>query len=219
MLTLTALRWAPPERQGFVKDLRVRWALEEAGEPYQVELVGPEEKSGAAYRSRQPFGQAPAIQDGPLVLFESGAIVQHIAARSAALAPSDPHGWARASAWVFAAIATVEPVLELFADVDLLEADAPWAAALRPAALAGAERRLDDLKAWLGDREHLEDRFTVGDLMMTCVLRNLRDSAVLAARPRLAAYRARCEARPAFRKALRDHLAPFADKAGSHPFS
>ncbi|HEY2356468.1 MAG TPA: glutathione S-transferase family protein [Phenylobacterium sp.] len=208
MITLTAFRWVPPFAQGLVKDLRVRWALEEAGIPYRERLIGPEDQASAAYRALQPFGQVPVIEDGDLTLFESGSIVLHIAEQSEALAPSNAQGRARTRTWVFAALNSIEPAVDSLGDTDLNAGEA-WAQARRPAALEKVYRRLTELEGWLGERDYLEGRFTAGDLMMTTVLRNLRQTEIVAERPRLKAYVARCEARPAFQKALEDHLRPF----------
>lgn len=210
MITLTAFRWVPPFAQGLVKDLRVRWALEEAGIPYREKLIGPEDQASAAYRALQPFGQVPVIETDDLRLFESGSIVLHIAEQSEALMPADPSGRARTRTWVLAALNSIEPSVDHLGDT---EGDEAWATARRPAALEKVQRRLTDLEAWLGEKDYLEGRFTAGDLMMTTVLRNLRETDIVAARPRLNAYVARCEARPAFQKALADHMRPFAEAA------
>jgi len=206
MITLTAFRWVPDFAQGLVKDLRVRWALEEAGIPYQEKLIGPEDQASAGYRALQPFGQVPVIETDGLKLFESGSIVLHIAEQSQALMPSDPAGRARTRTWVFAALNSIEPSVDNLGDTEGEEA---WAVARRPAAMEKVQRRLGELEAWLGDQDYLEGRFTAGDLMMTTVLRNLRETDIVAKRPRLAAYVARCQARPAFQKALADHMRPF----------
>jgi glutathione S-transferase len=210
MITLNAFRWVPPLAQGLVRDLRVRWALEEAGIPYQQKLIGPEDQATAAYRALQPFGQVPAIESGDLKLFESGAIVIHIAERSDALMPSDSNGRARTSAWVFAALNSVEPQIQNLAELDLFHAREAWAPLRRPTAVEGVQKRLGAVENWLGDRDYLEDRFTAADLMMTTVLRILRHTDLVSDRPALKAYQARCEARPAFQKAMADHLKPFA---------
>jgi glutathione S-transferase len=209
MITLTAFRRVPPFAQGLVRDLRVRWALEEAGVPYQEWLIGPEDQASAAYCSLQPFGQVPAIETDELKLFESGAIVLHIAERCEALMPLDAKGRARTSAWVFAAVNTVEPAVAALADLDLFHAGEAWAAERRPKAAEALEKRLTALEGSLGGRDYLEGRFTAGDLMMTTVLRVLRHTDIVSARPALKAYQERCEARPAFKKALADHLKPF----------
>jgi glutathione S-transferase len=214
MITLSAFRWVPPLAQGLVRDLRVRWALEEAGIPYQERLIGPEDQATAAYRALQPFGQVPAIETGNLKLFESGAIVIHIAERSDVLMPSDPNGRARTNAWIFAALNSVEPQIQNLAELDLFHAREAWAPMRRPTAVEAVQKRLAAVENWLGDREYLEGRFTAADLMMTTVLRILRHTDIVSDRPALKAYQGRCEARPAFQKAMADHLKPFEAKAG-----
>lgn len=209
MITVTTFRWVPPFAQGYVRDLRVRWALEEAGLPYQTRLIGVEDKADPAYRSLQPFGQVPVLQEDGLTLFESGAIVQHIAERSEVLMPTDPAARARVIAWLFAALNSVEPAVQNLAEIDVFFAQEPWAAQRRPLALDFARTRLAALSDWLANRDHLEGRFTAADLLMSAVLRIPEDD-LLAEFPVLAAYRARCQARPAFKKALADHLAVFA---------
>src|ERR1700730_7937683 len=209
MITLSAFRSVPPFAQGLVRDLRVRWALEEAGIPYRERLIGSADLPTAAYRAPQPFGQVPAIETDELKLFESGAIVLHIAERSEALAPSDSNGRARTIAWMFAALNSVEPAVQDLAELDLFHAGEAWAQARRPQALEAVQKRLGALEDWLGGRDYLEDRFTAGDLLMTSVLRILRDTDIVSKRPALKAYQERCEARPAFKKALADHLRPF----------
>jgi glutathione S-transferase len=213
MITLSAFRWVPPFAQGVVRDLRVRWALEEAGVPYQEKLLGRDDLGTADYRALQPFGQVPAIETGDLKLFESGAIVIYIAEQSDALMPSDPIGRARTSAWIFAALNSVEPQVQNLAEIDLFNAEEPWAKARRPAVLQAAQERLGAVESWLGEREYLEERFSAADLMMTTVLRSLRHTDIVAGRPMLKAYQARCEARPAFQKALADQLKAFAAHA------
>ena len=209
MITVSAFKWVPPFAQGLVRDLRVRWALEEAGLPYEVKLIDTSDQASTAYRGCQPFGQVPIFEEDGLVLFESGAIVLHIGARSETLLPADAHARARATTWVFAALNTIEIVVQSLAAIDLFHADEPWATLRRPAAESAVVRRLAELAVRLGDREYLEDRFTAGDLMMTTVLRILRHTDLLEREPRLKAYQARCEARPAFQRALRDQLAAF----------
>ncbi len=213
MITVTAFRWVPPFAQGLVRDLRVRWALEEAGLRYEERLIGPEDQVSEAYRRLQPFGQVPVYQEDGLTLFESGAIVLHIAEKSAVLMPSEPAARARAITWMFAALNSLEPHIQNLATIDLFQANEEWAKQRRPGALQMVEKKLDDLAAWLGGREWLEDRFTAGDLLMGSVIRILRHTDLVAARPALEAYRLRCEARPAFQKALADQLAPFVKNA------
>ena len=209
MIKLSAFRWVPPFAQGLVRDFRVRWALEEAGIPYQEMLIGPEDQATAAYRALQPFGQVPAIDTGELKLFESGAIVLYIAERSEALTPADANGRARTRAWMFAALNSVEPPIQNLAELDLFHAGEAWVPTRRPMAVEAVQKRLAALEHWLGGRDYLEARFTAGDLLMTTVLRTLRHTDIVSARPALKAYQERCEARPAFRKAMADHLRPF----------
>jgi glutathione S-transferase len=213
MIKVSAFRRVPPFAQGLVRDLRVRWALEEAGIPYEERLIGPDDLATAAYRALQPFGQVPAIETDELKLFESGAIVLHIAERSEALMPSDATGRARTSAWVIAALNSVEPAVQTLAELDLFHAGEAWVPARRPTAAEAVQKRLGALEDWLGGRDYLEGRFTAGDLMMITVLRILRHSDIVSRRPALKAYQERCEARPAFKTALADHLKPFANAA------
>ncbi len=209
MITLSAFRWVPPVAQGLVRDLRVRWALEEAGIPYRERLIGPEDQATAAYRALQPFGQVPAIETENLKLFESGAIVIHVAEKSDSLMPSDPNGRARTCAWIFAALNSVEPQIQNLAELDLFHAREAWAPLRRPMVMEATQKRLAAVEGWLGNRDYLEERFTAADLMMTTVLRILRHTDIVSDRPALKAYQERCEARPAFKKALADHLRPF----------
>jgi glutathione S-transferase len=215
MIKVSAFRWVPPFAQGLVRDHRVRWALEEAGLPYEERLLGPEEKKSESYRELQPFGQVPTYEEDGLVLFESGAIVLHIAERSEALMPRDPATRARVKTWVFAALNTVEPPIQGLAEIDLFNAGAEWAKQRRPAVVERVRDRLASLSAKLAGRDYLEGRFTAADLMMTAVLRILRHTELVAEVPVLEAYRLRCEDRPAFRKALADQMAPF--KANAPP--
>ena len=174
MIKLTAFRSVPSIVQGLVRDVRVRWALEEADIPYQERLIGREDLATAAYRGLQPFGQVPAIETNELKLFESGAIVLHIAEESEVLMPSDPTGRARTRAWMFAALNSVEPAIDKLAEIDLFHSDEAWSAARRPMVVEMVEKRLGALEDWLDGRDYLEDRFTAGDLLMTTVLRILR---------------------------------------------
>jgi glutathione S-transferase len=209
MITLSAWQWVPPFAHGLVRDLRVRWALEEAGMPYQERLLVREDAASAEYRALQPFGQVPAIETDELKLFESGAIVLHIAQQSEALAPQDGKGLARVTAWIFAAVNTVEPAVVQFVQLDDFQTGGDWAAERRSKAAELLRKRLTALEKWLGGRDYLEARFTAGDLMMTTVLRILRRNDILSEHPALLAYQARCESRPAFQKALADQLRPF----------
>ena len=209
MIRVSAFRWVPPFARGLVRDLRVRWALGEAGLPYEERLIGPDDRTSASYRALQPFGQVPTYEEDGLVLFESGAIVLHVAQRSDALMPSDPGRRARVTTWMFAALNTIEPRIQNLAELDLFHAEEEWAKLRRPAAVEAATARLADLAGWLGGRSYLEDRFTAADLLMTTVLRILRHTDLVAQMPVLEAYVRRCEARPAFRKALADQMAAF----------
>jgi glutathione S-transferase len=210
MIRVSAFRWVPPFAQGLVREFRVRWALEEAGLAYEERLIGPEDQKSESYRDLQPFGQVPAYEEDGLVMFESGAIVLHIAERSEALMPSEPGARARVKTWMFAALNSVEPAIQNLAEIDLFHAGQEWAKLRRPAAVEAVKERLASLSGWLGGRDYLEDRFTAGDLLMTTVLRILRHTELLKEFPALEAYRLRCEARPAFSKAMADHMAPFA---------
>lgn len=211
-ITVSAFRWVPPFAQGLVRDLRVRWALEEAGLAYRERLIGPEDQGSARYRRLQPFGQVPAYEEDGLVLFESAAIVLHVAGRSAALMPADAAGRARVTTWAFAAMNSVEPEIQNLAAIDLFHAEQEWAKLRRPGVVEAVQSRLADLAAWLGGRDYLEDRFSAADLLMTTVLRILRHTDLVAQIPALEAYRLRCEARPAFQKALADQMAPFLEQ-------
>ena len=213
MITLSAFRWVPPFAQGLVRDIRVRWALEEAGIPYHEKLIGPEDQASAVYRELQPFGQVPAVEFDELKLFESGAIVSHIAEQSDALMPADAGGRARTRAWIFAALNSVEPQIQNLTELDLFHAREAWAPMRRPMLVEAARKRLSSLETWLGGRDYLEDRFTAADLMMTTVLRIPRHTDIVTERPMLKAYVERCEARPAFKKAIADHLRPFETRA------
>lgn len=208
-IKLTAFKWVPPFAQGLVRDLRVRWALEEAGVAYDVRLIDRDEQVTPAYRQKQPFGQVPVYEEDGLVLFETGAILLHVAERSEALMPADATGRERTRTWVFAALNSIEPHVQNLAVIDLFCAADEWAKLRRPGAVAFLNTRLRDLSTWMEGREYLEDRFTAGDLMMTTVLRILRHTDLLREHPVLEAYRLRCEARPAFVKALADQMATF----------
>jgi glutathione S-transferase len=209
MITISAFKWVPEFARGLVRDHRVRWALEEAGIPYRTKLIDQDDQASASYRALQPFGQVPMLDDNGLVLFESGAIVLHIGERSENLLPGDAQGKARAVTWLFSALNTIEIVIQRLAEIDLFYPDQQWAKLHRPAAEEAVTMRLRELATALGDREYLEDRFTAGDLMMTTVLRILRHTDLVEREPKLKAYQLRCEARPAFKRALEAQLADF----------
>jgi glutathione S-transferase len=213
MITLYAFKWVPEFAQGLVRDLRVRWALEEAGRPYATRLLDHEDKETPAYRNIQPWGQVPAIEDDGLVLFESGAIVQYIADQSEALSPRDPAGRAKVAQWLFAAMNSVEPHVANLGAIDIFYADEDWAKLRRPSQEAFTRMKLASLARRLDGREWLEDRFTAADLMMVTVLRNLRHTDIVSADPVLGPYVARGEARPAFQRALAAQLATFREHA------
>lgn len=209
IIEISAFNWVPDFARGLVRDLRVRWALEEAGLAYRERLLDARHERPEDYFQEQPFGQVPSYKDGGIHMFESGAIVLQIAERSEVLMPRDSAGRARATTWVLAALNSVEPRVTELANIDLFNADADWARARRPEVERKVRERLGRLSAWLGDKDHLEGRFTAGDLMMVTVLRNLRQTDLVAEHPNLAAYEARCEARPAFQRALAAQLAVF----------
>lgn len=214
MMTVSAFKWVPPFAQGQVRDLRVRWALEEAGLPYQTRLLEQGEQDTPAYRALQPFGQVPILDDEGLVIFESGAILLHIGERSETLLPADPAARIRAIQWVFAALNSVEPFLINLALIDIFYAKEEWAKLRRPGALAFAEKRLAGLSRSLGDKTWLDgERFTAGDLMMATVLRIPAHTELVTGDARLGPYLARCTARPAFQRALAAQLADFKQAA------
>ena len=208
-ITIITFKWVPPFAQGLVRDLRVRWALEEAGLPYREILLGPGENNTAEHRALQPFGQVPVYQEGDLTLFESGAILMHIAQKSPVLMPDDAWDRALVSQWMFAALNSIEPHIANLTSIDLFHANEEWAKLRRPGAEKFLRGRLEGLSANLGARVYFTGRFTVADLLMTTVLRNLRHTEILADYPNLAAFKTRCEARPAFQRALAAQMTNF----------
>ncbi|MGQ3041496.1 MAG: glutathione S-transferase family protein [Brevundimonas sp.] len=210
MIKVTAFKWVPSFAQGSVRDIRVRWALEEAGLGYDDQLIGFEDQATPAYRALQPFGQVPAYSDGKVEMFESGAIVLWIAQNSDQLMPADDAGRAMVTTWLFAAMNSVEPFVAELAGIDLFNADKDWTKARRPEVEAMLRRRLGDLQTALSDRQWFAgDRFSAADILMTHVLRDLRHTDIVSDFPALAAYVARAEARPAFRRALEGQMRPF----------
>ena len=207
--TVTAFAWVPPFARGFVRDHRVRWAHEEIGRPYEVELVDQARLQSPEGRALQPFGQVPAYRDGSLELFESGAIVLHIARSSEALAPQDEAGFAKVTAWAFAALSSVEPRVQNFANLDNFYAGEPWVEGYRKVAETALRHRLVSLEGWLAGKDYLLGRFTAADILMATVLRELEESGILADYPAVSAYLARCQARPAWKRALAAQLATF----------
>lgn len=207
--TITAYDWVPEFARGQVRDLRVRWALEEVGQPYEVRYLGQGSQKAPPHRAIQPFGQVPTYQAGELTMFESGAIVLHIAGQRPGLMPDDPHARARTTEWAFAALNTVEPPISDHAIATLFEADKPWSKQRLPSVKARIDERLGELSNRLNSNDWLDGNFTAGDLLMVAVLRQLNGTGMLNRYPNLAAYVSRGEARPAFRKALADQMAGF----------
>ena len=206
---ITAFAKSPDRGRGLARDTPVRWALEEVGQPYEVRLRSFGELKESAHRAIHPFGQIPTYEDGELALFESGSIVFHLAERHAGLLPDDAKARARAITWMFAALSTIEPPIVERSLATILERDKPWFAE-RQAMLDDRLRgRLQDLSSRLGDADWLDGAFTAGDLVMIAVLRRLKSSGILEEYPNLAAYVARGEARPAFRRAFDAQLAVF----------
>lgn len=213
--TITAFDWVPDFARGQVRDLRVRWALEEVGQPYDVRYLSQGDQKGAAHRACQPFGQVPTYQLGDLTLFESGAIVLHVAERHPGLLPADPDARARAIEWMFASLNTVEPPIMDHAIATLFEADKPWSRPRLPSVLARIDERFAELSARLGGKPWLDgEMFTAGDLLMAAVLRIMRGESALESHANLVAYVARAEARPAFKRAYDAQIAGF---TGSPP--
>ena len=208
-IEISAYKWVPDFARGLVRDLRVRWALEEAGLPYRVRLLDAMSERPQDYYREQPFGQVPILNEGDIHLFETGSIPLHIAERSEALMPRDAAGRARTTTWGIAALNSVEPMIMELAGIDFFHADAEWAKARRPGAEEMVRARLGRLSTWLGERDYLEDRFSAGDLMMCTMLRILRHTRIVMNMDNLARYQARCEARPAFQRALEAQIAVF----------
>jgi glutathione S-transferase len=207
-IEITAFPWVPEPVQGFVRDLRARWALEEAGLDYRVRMLDQERPP--EYLLEQPFNQVPTLREGDVHIFESGAIVQYIGDKSEALLPRDPQGRYRAIQWSYAALNSVEPAVLNLMLIDLFYPDQEWAKLRRQGAEEFARLKLKRVSDWLGDKQWLEGRFTIGDLIMVTVLRFLRHTELVAQVPNLDAYLKRGEARPAFRKALGDQLSGYA---------
>ena len=206
-ITITAFEKSPDGGKGLARDTRVRWALEEAGLTYRARLVSFRAMKEPAHLALHPFGQIPTYEDGDLALFETGAIILHIAEHHAGLLPGDANARARAIAWMFAAVNTVEPPILEFATARLFEADKPWSAARLPLVADRVRDRLTQLSARLGRADWLDGAFSAGDLMMVSVLLRLRSSGILDEFPNLSAYVARGEARPAYKRAFAAQLA------------
>jgi glutathione S-transferase len=211
-ITITAFERSPDGGKGLARDTRVRWALEEVGQPYAVRLVSFQAMKEPAHRALHPFGQIPTYQDGDLALFETGAIVLHIAEQRAGLLPDDANARARAITWMFAALNTVEPPIFDLGTAKLLEGDKPWSKERLPLVENRVRDRLKPLAARLGDADWLDGGFSAGDLMMVSVLLRLKSSGILDEYPNLAAYVARGEARPAYKRAFDAQLAVYTGK-------
>jgi glutathione S-transferase len=207
--TLTAFEASPDRGRGMARDMRVRWALEEVGQPYDVRLVSFSGMKEPAHLALHPFGQIPTYEDGDLALFESGAIVLHIVDRHPGLLPEDAKAKARAITWMFAALNTLEPPIVERGMAALMERDKPWYEARRPILEGRVRDRLAQLSSRLGDADWLDGPFSAGDLLMVTVLRRLNGSGLLEEYPNLCAYVARGEARPAYKRAFDAQLAVF----------
>ncbi|MEH2529925.1 glutathione S-transferase [Bradyrhizobium sp. AZCC 1588] len=212
--TITAFERSPDRGKGLARDMRVRWALEEVGQPYDVRLLSFKAMKEPAHRALHPFGQIPTYEEGDLVLFESGAIVLHIAERHAGLLPDDANARARAIAWMFAALNTVEPPVFDLSLVKILERDQPWFEQRLRALEDSIRKRLGDLSGRLGDADWLDGAFSAGDLLMVTVLLRLKGSGILDEYPNLSAYVARGEGRPAYKRAFDAQLAAFTALGG-----
>jgi glutathione S-transferase len=207
--TITAFERSPDRGRGLARDMRVRWALEEVGLPYDVQLVTFSEMKEPAHRARHPFGQIPTYEEGDLTLFESGAIILHLAERHAGLLPEETNARARAIAWMFAALNTVEPPIVEYGMAKIFERDKSWYEERQPMLESRVRTRLGELSSRLGDAEWLDGAFSAADLLMVTVLRRLARHGEVERYPNLAAYVARGEARPAYQRAFADQLAVF----------
>jgi glutathione S-transferase len=208
---ITAFERSPDRGRGLARDMRVRWALEEVRQPYEVHLVSFEAMKASTHRAQNPFGQIPTYEEGGLVLFESGAIVLHIATSRPGLAPDDSAACARAIMWMFAALNTIEPPIIELQNVKFAEGDKPWSKGRMPLVQDRIRERLGPLSIRLGDAEWLDGAFSAGDLMMVSVLIRLRASGLLDEYPNLSAYVARAEGRPAYQRAFAAQFAVFTD--------
>jgi glutathione S-transferase len=208
-VTVTAFEASPDRGRGLARDFRVRWAFEEVGQPYDVRLVSFAAMKQPAFRAQNPFGQIPTYEEDSLVLFESGAIILHIAQHHAGLLPHDPAARARAITWMFAALNTVEPPIVERTGAVLTEADKPWHAERLPLLDQRVRDRLEQLSVRLGDADWLDGAFSAGDLLMVTILRRAESSGLLDAYPNIKAYIARAEQRPAYQRAFADQLAVF----------
>jgi glutathione S-transferase len=212
--TITAFERSPDGGRGLARDTRVRWALEEANQPYNVRLVSFHDMKQPAHLARHPFGQIPTYEEGDLTLFETGAIILHIANRHPGLLPTDPNARARATTWMFAALNTIEPPILDLTTAKIVEGDKPWAEARLPLVRDRIRDRLAQLATRLGHADWLDGPFSAGDLLMVSVLLRLKPSGLLTDYPTLAAYVARGEARPAYQRAFAAQLAVNTAKPG-----
>ena len=210
--TITAFERSPDGGKGLARDMRVRWALEEVGQPYDVRLLSFKAMKEPAHLALHPFGQIPTYEEGDLALFETGAIVFHIAERHAGLLPNEANARARAIAWMFAALNTVEPPIVEREQAPYVEGDKPWHAERLPILEDRVRVRLSELSSRLGDADWLDGTFSAGDLLMVMVLRRLDGTGLLDEFPNLSAYVARGEARPAYQRAYDAQLAVFTGK-------
>jgi glutathione S-transferase len=209
-IEITAFRWVPPFAEGLVRDLRLRWALEEIGRPYRVRLLDATKPRPSEYCREQPWGQVPSYRDADVQLFESGAILIHLGLQDERLLPADKAGQARGIAWVIASLNSVEPAIFPLLLTDTFNRGEAWTTEARPKFADRLEGRLKGLSDALGDKNWLEGRFTIGDLMMVTVLRQLHGKGILEKYPNVETFVKRGESRPAFRQALNDQLAVFA---------
>jgi glutathione S-transferase len=207
--TITVFERSPDRGRGLARDMGVRWAFEEVGQPYDVRLVSFEAMKEPAHLALNPFGQIPTYEEGDLALFESGAIVFHVAERHAGLLPVDANARARAITWMFAALNTIEPPIVDRQIAILLEGNETWSKQRLPVVEERIRKRLAELSSRLGDNDWLDGEFSAGDLLMVTVLRRLGQSSLLDEHPNLAAYVARGEARPAYKRAFDAQLAVF----------
>ena len=212
-ITITAFERSPDGGQGLARDTRVRWALEEVGQPYEVRPLSFRAMKEAAHLALHPFGQIPTYEEGDLALFETGAIVFHIGERYAGLLPGDANARARAITWMFAALNTVEPPILELVTARIFEGDKPWAKDRLPLVEDRVRSRLQQLSVRLGDADWLDGAFSAGDLLMVSVLLRVKSSGMLNGFPNLAAYLARGEARPAYKRAFDAQLAAYSGKS------
>jgi glutathione S-transferase len=212
---ITGFDNVPDFAQGVVRDMRIRWALEEIGRPYRAELFNAMEPRPEDYLGWQPFGQVPAFADGKIHLFESGAILLYLGEQDERLLPRDPSARWKAVSWLIAALNSVEPSIMQIVSLDIFQAGEPWAKEARPSSVEFARQRLSRVAEALGDSEWPADSFSIADIMMITVFRNLRHTDIVAGFPTLAAYQARGEQRPAFRQALADQMAGFKASAAA----